>query len=452
MVNRRRTAFLGLAFVVVLFSAPEPASTQEIPPVDSTHLVAVHAGWLIDGTGSDPREDVTILVRGGRIAAVGREVEVPEEAREVDLTDSTVLPGLLDMHTHLTVDGIGEPFKRKLTDHWPGYQVAVGAKNARKTLLAGFTTVRNVAGWAWSSVALHDAIEDGHVPGPRIYTAAHSIGIPGGHADVTNGMSPRMMEERTPRHGIVNSPAEAREAVHQQLKFGADVIKLVATGGVVSEGGRVGVPQMTEEMMRTAVEAAEMAGVRVAAHAHGTDGIKAAIRTGVHSIEHGSRLDREAIRMMKERGTYLVPTRMAAVRTAEAARAGRLPPFMAKKTLQLAEDHRGSFRRAVDTGVNIAFGTDAAVFPHGQNAGEFKLMVDGGMSPHEAILAATREAAKLLGEWETLGSVEAGKRADLIAVGSDPLEDVTVLEEVDFVMKGGIVYEREGRPVPAPGR
>lgn len=447
-----RSAFLVLALAGLFSSAPEPASAQEIPVVDSTHLVAVHAGRLIDGTGAEPREDVTILVRGGRIEAVGRDVDVPEEARVVDLTDSTVLPGLLEMHTHLTVDGVEVPLSRKYAEHPPGYQVAIGAKSARATLLAGFTTARNVGSWGWSSVALRDAVEARQLPGPRIFTAAHQIGIPGGHGDFTNGLSTRVLEERGPRQGMADTPGEAREAVHQQLKFGADVIKLMATGGVVSEGDRVGVQQMTEEEMRAAVEAAEMAGVRVAAHAHGTEGIKAAIRAGVHSIEHGSRLDREAIRMMKERGTYLVPTRLVVERVTAAARAGQIPPFMAEKALQIADDHRTSFRRAVEAGVKIAFGSDAPGAPHGENAGEFSLMVEAGMSPHEAILAATREAAKLLGEWDELGSVEAGKRADLIAVGSNPLEDVSVLEDVDFVMKGGVVYKRAGRPVPSPGR
>lgn len=203
---------------------------------------------------------MTILIRGERIAAVGRDVSVPEDAREIDLSDATVLPGLLEMHTHLTVDGVGEPLSRKYAEHAAGYQVAVGAKAARATLLAGFTTARNVGGWGWSSVALRDAIEDRHLPGPRIFTAAHQVGIPGGHGDFTNGLSPRVLEERGPRQGMADTPAEAREAVHQQLKFGADVIKLMATGGVVSEGDRVGVQQMTEEQMREVVGAAEMAG------------------------------------------------------------------------------------------------------------------------------------------------------------------------------------------------
>lgn len=452
MLLRSAVPTLLALLTASLLAAPTPAASQGVPAVDSTHVVAVRTGRLIDGTGSEPRQDVTILVRGGRIEAVGRNVVVPEDAREVDLSDATVLPGLLDTHTHLTIDGIEELLSRKYAEHAPGYQVAVGAKSARATLLAGFTTVRNVGGWGWSSVALRDAVEDRHLPGPRIFTAAHQVGIPGGHGDFTNGLSPRVVEERGPRRGMADTPAEAREAVHQQLKFGADLIKLMATGGVVSRGDRVGVQQMTEEQMRAAVEAAEMAGVRVAAHAHGTAGIKATIRAGVHSIEHGSRLDQQAIRMMKERGTYLVPTRLVAKRAAEAAMAGQLPPFMAKKALQIAEDNRASFRRAVEAGVKIAFGSDAPGVPHGENAGEFELMVEGGMSPHEAILGSTREAAKLLGEWDELGSVEAGKRADLIAVGSNPLEDVSVLEDVGFVMKGGIVYKRNGRAVPAPGR
>lgn len=430
---------------------PSSLSAQEVPSIDSTRAVAVHAGRLIDGTGAEPQEDVTILVRGERIEAVGPEVEVPEGAKTIDLSEATVLPGLIDMHVHLTQDpgdAFGEVFARRTR----GYGALVGAKNARKTLLAGFTATRNTADFTWESVALKRAIADRVLPGPRIFTAARSISIAGGHADPSNGFRPGAVKELTPTEGIANNSSEVREAVRQQIKHGADFIKIQATGGVLSEGDEAGLQHMTEEEMRVAVETAEMFGVKVAAHAHGTAGIKAAIRAGVHSIEHGTLIDEEGIRLMEEEGTYLVPTRMAAEGAIQAAKEGHLPPYAAEKALQIGPQSRESFQEAVEAGVKVAFGTDPPVFPHGENAGEFALMVEGGMTPEEAILTATQEAAKLLGEWDRLGSIEKGKYADLVAVNEDPLEDVTVLEEVDFVMKGGIVYKRNGQPLAQPGR
>jgi imidazolonepropionase-like amidohydrolase len=440
-----------LAGILLVCSFTAPALAQSIPSLDSTHVVAVRAGQLIDGTGAEPREDVTILIRGQRIAAVGTEVEVPDQAREIDLSAATVLPGLLDMHVHLTQDP-GESFAEVFTRRTPGYSALVGARNARKTLLAGFTTVRNTADFNWSSVGLRNAIEDRLLPGPRLFTAGRSISISGGHGDPTNGFRPGTVKELAPEEGIANNEAEVRKAVRKQIKHGADLIKIQATGGVLSEGDEPGVQHMTEEEMRVAVETAEMMGVKVAAHAHGTAGIKAAVRAGVHSIEHGTLMDKEAIQLMREHGTYLVPTRMAPHAAVQAAEEGRLPPHVAEKALKIGPKSHDRFQMAVEAGVKIAFGSDPPLFPHGENAEEFALMVKGGMAPREAILSATREAAKLLGKWGNLGSVETGKYADLVAVSENPLEDVSALEEVNFVMKGGIVYKRNGRPVAAPAR
>lgn len=436
-MQARRLLTLLAALAVTVLSTPAPA--QEGEPT-----VAIRAGRLFDGTGAPPRENVTILVRGNRIAEVGPAVRVPEGAETIDLSGWTVLPGLIDMHTHITGDPSGGYADRSLRE-WPGYAALVGAKNARLTLLAGFTTVRNVGGSEWSDVALKHAVRNGLVPGPRIYAAANAIGSTGGHCD-TNGFRPDLREEPGVEEGIANGVEEVRAAVRYQIKYGADVIKTCATGGVLSAGDAVGVPQYTYEELRTMVETAAMAERRVAAHAHGAEGIKTAVRAGVASIEHGSILDDEAIRMMKERGTYLVPTLMAFDAVVRGAREGTLAPWSAAKALEISPHAQQSIRRAIRAGVPIAFGTDAGVFPHGTNADEFRLLVEAGMTPQQAILSATREAANLLGAPD-LGAVEPGKLADIVAVRGDPLRDVELLKEVGFVMKDGVVYKRDGTPV-----
>lgn len=443
---------LTLIVALVPLSFPTPAvraaGAQEVTVPDTTRFVAIRAGRLIDGAASDVREGVTILVQGDRIAAVGRDVSVPAGAERIDLSDHTVMPGLIDMHVHLTGDPSGGRTDHRL-HQWPGYAAIIGVKNARKTLLAGFTTVRNVGAHEWASVALRDAIADGLAPGPRVFTAAHALGITGGHCDV-NGYRPDVLEEPGIAEGIANSAGGFRTAVNHQIKYGADLIKFCATGGVLSQGDAVGVQQLTLEQMRAIVETAELADRRVAAHAHGTEGIKTAVRAGVHSIEHGSILDDEAIGMMRERGTYLVPTMMAFEAVVEGARTGFLTPHSAEKALQVAPYFEQSIRRAIAEDVRIAFGTDAGVFPHGRNAGEFTLLVDAGMTPMEAILSATREAATLLGRASELGTIETGKLADIVAVEGDPLAEIERLEEMDFVMKGGVVFKRDGRAVAEP--
>lgn len=443
------SALAALLLVPLAPGAEAPAAAQEISPPDSSRVVAVRAGRLLDGTGAEPRTDVTVLIRGERIAAVGRDVEVPDGAEVIDLSDRTVLPGLVDTHTHITGDPSGGYTDHRLHE-WPGYASLVGAKNARKTLLAGFTTIRNVGASEWASVALRQAVEDGLVPGPRIWTAAHSLGITGGHCDL-NGYRPDALEESGLDQGVANSADGFRAAVHRQLKYGADLIKFCATGGVLSQGDAVGVQQLTLEQMEALVEAAHMADAKVAAHAHGLEGIKTALRAGVNSIEHGSMLDEEAIRLFRETGAWHVPTMMAFEWVVQGAKEGKLTPHSAQKALEIAPHFRASIRRSIESGVKIAFGTDAGVFPHGRNAREFRLLVEAGMTPRRAILAATRDAAELLGAAAELGTVEAGKLADLVAVDGNPLEDVTALEDVGFVMKGGVVYKRGGRPLAEPG-
>jgi imidazolonepropionase-like amidohydrolase len=430
---------LGLLFpLLAVLTIPSHAAAQDDPAA----VTVVRAGRLIDGTGGPVRQNVTIVIRGERIASVtGDDIQVPAGARVIDLSGATVLPGFIDMHTHLT----GDPsygYSDHVLHEWPGYSALIGAKNAWKTLQAGFTTVRNVGTLGWSDVALRDAINGGIVPGPRMFVAGKALGITGGHCDM-NGFRPDALEEPGVEDGIANGRDEVTAAVRYQLKYGADLIKICATGGVLSAGDAVGVPQYTFEEIEAIVETAAMAGRKVAAHAHGNEGIKTATRAGVASIEHGSILDDEAVALMRERGTYLVPTMMAFEAVVAAADSGKLAPWSDAKTREIAPMFERSIRLAIASGVPIAFGTDAGVYPHGTNGHEFALLVGAGMSPADAILSATRSAADLLGQGAELGSITPGKRADLVAVRGDPLRDIRVLESVEFVMKDGVVYRRD---------
>lgn len=412
------------------------ALTQE-----GARIVALRAGTLIDGTDHAPQLDVTILVRGDRIASVGPTVEIPEGAAVIDLRAYTVLPGLMDMHTHLTSDLEGD---------WPNRAVREtaadaalrGAENARETLMAGFTTVRDVGGFERADLALMRAIEAGRVVGPRMIAAGRSIGISGGHCDRTTGFRHQVFgEEPGPEDGVADGVDEVIQAVRYAAKYGARVIKICATAGVLSQDATVGAQQYSDAELRAVVEEAGRHGLKVAAHAHGIHGIKAALRAGVASIEHGSILDREALELFKANGAYLVPTRLAYQAVVERAREGTLPDWAARKALEIAPLADRSFREAVKAGVPIAFGTDSGVFPHREAAREFILLVAAGLPPLEAIRAATLHAAHLLGREADLGTVESGKYADLVAVKGDPLADITLLERVEFVMKGGVVYK-----------
>lgn len=443
MVMRLSAAGLrvrGLASMMLLLAA----ATAPLVAQDGD-VVAIRAGQLFDGTGEALVANATIVIRDGRIVQAGPNVAVPAGAEVIDLSGWTVLPGLIDMHTHLTSDPADGYADRRFRD-FPGYAALLGAKNARLTLMAGFTTVRNVGANEFADVALRSAINEGIAIGPRIFTAGKGLGITGGHCD-TGGFRPDLWEEPGIERGIANGPDEVRAAVRYQVKYGADWIKTCATAGVLSAGTEIGPAQYTLAELEAMVETATMLNRRVVAHAHGNQGIRNAVQAGVASVDHGSVLDDETIRMMRERGTFLVPTMMVFEYVYEAAREGRLAPWSAIKAREVTPTARESHRRAIREGVRIAFGTDAGVFPHGTNADEFRLMVAAGMSPARALLAATREAADLLGQLEDFGTVTAGRRADIIAVRGNPLQDVELLKNVGFVMKDGVVYKRDGEPV-----
>ena len=418
---RRLTAL----FVVVLC-----ASTFAQPPAP---LILRAARWL-DVAAGQIRAQAVVVVQDGRITSVGG--EIPAGARTVDLGDVTLLPGLIDAHTHLTGDLEGDWVTRDVRE-LPADAALRGARNAKRTLEAGFTTVRNVAAGGFADIALMKAIDAGLVPGPRMIASAHALGITGGHCDAT-GWAPGILEGG-PEEGIVDGVDAAIRGVRYQIKHGARVIKICATAGVLSFDATVGAQQLSDDEIRAIVEETARHGLKVAAHAHGTQGILAAVKAGVASIEHGSMLNDEIIALMKKRGTYLVPT--AYLLTAMPL--NLLPPPIAVKAKQIIPLAQESHRQAIKAGVKIAFGTDAGVYPHGVNAREFAVYVGYGLAPLEAIRTATIGAADLLGVGDR-GTIAPGQLADLVAVPGDPLKDIKLMEQVSFVMKGGVVVRGPG--------
>ncbi len=403
----------------------------------------IHAGRLIDGVSDAVRERVTIVVEGNRIMVVEPGFRAATAGDEViDLGAATVMPGLLDMHVHLTSE-VSRRAEIEAVKKGEADRAYDSVPFAERTLLAGFTTVRNVGDQFNVSIALRRAVEEGKVDGPRIYTSGRSIGSTGGHADASNVWGPYLYSEDPRLNTVCDSPDGCREAVRQRYKDGVDSIKITATGGVLSQAKSGTAPQFTDEELAAIVSTAHDYGLKVAAHAHGTEGIKRAVKAGVDSIEHGTFLDDETMRLMKQKGTHYVATISAGRWVYDQAQDPTyFPAIIRPKALEVGPQIQGTFAKAWKAGVTIMFGTDTGVGPHGGNAREFGYMVEAGMPAIAAIRSATMVPARYLGIADRLGSIESGKLADIVAVPGDPLADIRVMERVTFVMKDGVVYKR----------
>lgn len=433
-INTKHTWSLKLGLLLAIVCAPFFLQAK---------TTLIHAGKLIDGASNQAFKQMTIVIEGNLIAEVVKGYREPKaDDFYIDLRQHTVLPGLMDMHVHLDSEYGKNSYTEKFTLNSADRAIRA-VINAEKTILAGFTTVRNPGDTDNVTISLRNAIDSGLVVGPRIFSAGKSLATTGGHADPTNGVRDDIFPDPTPADGVINGRDDAFKAVRARYKSGADLIKITATGGVLSVAKSGQNPQFTEAEIAAVVEAAKDYDFTVAAHAHGAEGIKRAVRAGVDSIEHGSLMDQEGIDLMREYGTYYVPTIMAGFWVAEKAEdPDFFPEIVRPKALAIGPVMQETFGKAYRAGVKIAFGTDSGVSAHGDNAQEFIYMVEAGMPEMEAIQSATREASKLLRINTTLGTIEQGKLADLIAVEGNPLEDISLLQNIAFVMKDGTVYKQ----------
>ena len=433
----------GVILLCLMAATSGHGQAKSATPANKT--IVLKAARMYDGKGDALVKPGVVVVADGKITAAGPTASVPAGAEVIDLGDATLLPGFIDAHTHLT-GMYSDDWKQATLDRLQktvAEQALDASVNARVTLMAGFTTVRDVGSRDSIDVGLRNAIANGKIAGPRMLVSVHAIGATGGHCD-EGGYRQGLFPETGPWVGVINGADQAREAVRLAHKYGADIIKTCATGGVLSLTDDVDTPQLTQEELNAIVDEAHALRRKTAAHAHGAEGAKRAIRAGIDSIEHGSFMDDEALDMMKQHGTYLVPTLIAGESLKEKMEKGLyLPPAIAAKARAAVGARTQMFQHAVAKGVKIGFGTDAAVYPHGHNAEEFHLMVDLGMKPMDALRSAASADAELLGLADKIGTLQTGKLADVVAVPGDPAENIRKTEQVFFVMKEGVIYKNE---------
>ena len=448
-IDSRPTLAVALAAAIAGILAANAAGADNAANADAPApaVTALECGHLIDTANGKMLGATTIVIEGGRIKEVVNGMQAPAGAKTIDLGTQTCMPGLIDAHTHLTDQTSRTGYVDKF--HWNVADYAVRSTvYARRTLLAGFTTVRNLGDMDNESIALRNAINAGILAGPRIYTAGKAMGTTGGHADPTNGFREDLAGDPGPADGIINSADDAAKAVRLHYKAGVDLIKIMPSGGVLDESSSGDNAQMTLEEIKAVVATAHDYGFTVAAHAHGAEAIRRAVIGGVDSIEHGTYMDAEDMKLMVEHGTWYVPTIIAGDFVARQSKVpGYYPPQVAAKAAAIGPLIQATAGRAYKAHVKIAFGTDAAVYPHGQNAHEFELMVGAGMPPMFTIQAATINAAQLLKHDKDLGTVTAGKIADVVAVPGNPIDDISLMKQVSFVMKDGVVYKLNSTPV-----
>jgi len=404
--------------------------------------IYLHCGNLVDGKSNDVKQEMTIVIEGNKILRVEKGYVKPGQSdRLIDLRAKTVMPGLIDMHVHLESE-VDKDYTLQRFVLNPADVAFRSTVFARRTLMAGFTTVRDLGGTGVNT-ALRNAINQRLVEGPRIFSAGKSIATTGGHADPTNGYRKDLMGDPGPVDGVINSPEEARQAVRQRYKEGSDLIKITATGGVLSIAKDGSGPQFTDDELKAIVETAKDYGMHTAAHAHGAEGMKRAVMAGITTIEHGTKMTEEIMDLMKEKGTYFVPTISAGKYVAEQAKVpGVYHALVVPKALEIGPQIQETFRKAYKAGVKIAFGTDAGVYPHGDNGKEFAFMVEAGMPAIEAIKSATSVNAQILGMSDKIGTIEPGMLADIVATDENPIKNIKTMEKVSFVMKDGVIYKQ----------